>query len=409
MPKETKLYDCLGVSTSASEQEIKKAYKKKAIIYHPDKHATKSDDDKAKMAEKFKEISAAYQTLTDPEKRKRYDEFGEAGLNDEQVNFDSDIFADIFGGMGGFGGFADMFGHGGNRRPKKFEIKPVVVRHKMNLKEAYEGKKISIKFERSNLTDKKASLNDLKCSECEGVGSLNKMRQVGPGMFQQTQQGCSKCKGTGCDTSKTKLEKITKEIDLPKGTHDDQQIILDEEGNELPDGDRTKVVVIIDESNGYDVKQRDGSKVKFVRGANNSPHNLQIELEIPLHKAICGAVVKLTHLDGSVKKFVIPQNCYDDVVIVDGLGMPIRGHDEDYGDLFVKTKIKISDRTIEERAAIWKLLSNSDMSKSELDTSKSKLLSEIREQQRMHSKMFSHGSDDSDDETHGGPPQCAQQ
>ena len=410
MPKETKFYDLLGVSTDASEAEIKKAFKIKALKFHPDKHATKSDDIKQEMASKFKEISAAYQVLLDPEKKKLYDKHGEKGLDEGGVDFNSDIFADIFSEMGGMGGFAEMFGGRGPRggRSRKFEIKPVIIKQDLNLKEAYEGTKATVKFTRNNLKNNSSKLSDMKCSECDGVGIVNKMRQVGPGMFQQSQAECDKCKRTGCDLSKVKEEKITKEIDIPKGTYDDQKIILDGEGHELPEGGRSDVVLVIDETNGYDVKQPNGTTIKFARGANRSPHNLQIEIEIPLHKAICGAEMSITHLDGLTKKYTIPQNCYNDVVIADGLGMPILGSDEDFGDLFVQTKIKIVDRPFKDKALIWKLMSSKTLAKPKLDASKSKLISEIRKEQEERHNPFQ-GNDSDDDGMPGGQPQCAQQ
>jgi DnaJ family protein A protein 2 len=411
MPKETKYYELLGVSTDASDEEIKKAFKRAALKFHPDKHSTQTDKVKEEMSNKFKEMSAAYQVLVDPEKKKIYDKHGEKGLDQSGgVDFNSDIFSEMFGEMGGMGGFSEMFGgrgRGGGKQ-RKFEIKPVIIKRKLNLKEAYEGNKITINFSRNDLKNNSSKLSELKCSECDGAGIVNKMRQVGPGMFQQSQAVCDTCKRTGCNLSKVEEKKITKEIDIPKGSYNDQQIILDGEGHELPEGGRSDVVLIIEETNGYDVTQSNGTTVKFIRGANRSPHNLQIEIEIPLHKAVCGAEMSIIHLDGSTKQYTIPQNCYNDIIIVDGLGMPVLGGDGDYGDLFIQTKIKITERSFKDRSLIWKLMSSKTLAKPKLDPSKSKLISVFRKEQEEQSNDFSNRNNSDDEGNSGGHPQCAQ-
>ncbi|UZP43999.1 hypothetical protein NXS19_011811 [Fusarium pseudograminearum] len=116
MVKETKYYDTLGVAPTATEQELKKAYKVGALKYHPDKNAHNPDAE-----EKFKEVSHAYEILSDPQKRQVYDQYGEAGLEGGAGGGGmaaEDLFAQFFGG-GGFGGMGGMFGGGGmNRGPQ---------------------------------------------------------------------------------------------------------------------------------------------------------------------------------------------------------------------------------------------------------------------------------------------------
>ena len=129
MVKETKLYDRLGINTSASESDIKKAYRKLAIKHHPDKNP----DNKEEAAEKFKEISEAYQILSDPEKRKMYDQMGMDGVSGNGMQFNpNDLFEHLFGGGGGMGGFpfGDLFGGGRSRREPMPE--PVMIKKKIS-------------------------------------------------------------------------------------------------------------------------------------------------------------------------------------------------------------------------------------------------------------------------------------
>ena len=156
MVKETKFYDILGVKTNAGDNELKKAYRKMALKYHPDKNTEPG------AGEKFKEISMAYEVLADPEKRKIYDQHGEQGIKEGgggSGGFHSpmDIFDMFFGGGGGgMGGLGGMFGHGGGRRGPK-RTKNLMHQLSVSLEDMYNG-----------TTRKLALQKNVICDVCEG-------------------------------------------------------------------------------------------------------------------------------------------------------------------------------------------------------------------------------------------------
>ena len=355
MPIETDYYDYLGVSTDATESQIKKAFYKKAPKCHPDKFATASEEVKKEKGEEFKKLSHIYNVLSDKKTRERYDRFGESAVKDGVSDeVPEDIFSELFGGLGG------LFGR---RRKQKFEVKPVIHKCSVNLQEAYKGKSFKAKFTRQNLKDKSCTLDDLKCSSCDGQGSKSVARQVGPGMFQQTQISCSDCYGSGSDSSKVETETVIKTIDLEPGVFDDQKVIVDRMGNEDPEtGERTPLVLIIDEQHIQPIKQSDGSTLVFTRGTGGHPGNLEFNIELDVHKAICGGTFSFTHLNDEVKIINIPQNCFNNTTLVcKGLGMPIYGEDGEFGNLFIHTKIKSVDRSVKKRNLIHEVFTGGKM------------------------------------------------
>ena len=187
MVKDTKYYDILGVSPDASESEMKKAYYKLAKVYHPDKNPDAGD--------KFKEISHAYEVLSDSQKRQVYDQFGEEGLSGEGrggPHSAEDLFSHLFGGAFG----------GGRSRPSG-PRKGKDMRHtlKVTLNDLYKGKVSKLALQKQVLC---AGCNGLggkngassTCQGCDGRGIRVIMRQIGP-MIQQMQQTCPDCNGEG--------------------------------------------------------------------------------------------------------------------------------------------------------------------------------------------------------------------
>uniref|UniRef100_A0A8C8HG20 Uncharacterized protein n=1 Tax=Oncorhynchus tshawytscha TaxID=74940 RepID=A0A8C8HG20_ONCTS len=215
---DTKLYDILGVSPSASENELKKAYRKLAKEYHPDKNPDAGD--------KFKEISFAYEVLTNPEKKELYDRYGEQGLREGGgggAGMD-DIFSHIFGG-----GCLALWG--------RIWCTPS---SEVSLEDLYNGKTTKLQLSKNVLC---ASCNGAggkagavqKCVACRGRGMRIMIRQLAPGMVQQMQSVCTDCNGEGevisekdrckkCEGRKVNKETKLLEVHVDKGMKHGQKI-----------------------------------------------------------------------------------------------------------------------------------------------------------------------------------------
>merc|ERR1719412_2677287 len=256
----TGFYKSLEIEKGASESEIKKAYRKLAIKHHPDKGGD---------PEKFKEITRAYEVLSDSEKRSKYDRFGEDGLEGGGGGDPSDIFESFFGGGGGRGG-------GGRKRQK---TKDVTQPLKVTLEQLYNGatKKMAITRQ---VIDKKKGVQE--CRDCNGRGVKVEVIRMGP-MIQQMQSQCSSCGGNGKSFT-TKQEREVLEVHIQKGSPDNHKVQFREMADEHPDADAGDVVFVL--------KQQEHAEFKR-KGAD-----LFIERKISLVEALCGFKMELTHLDG---------------------------------------------------------------------------------------------------------------
>ncbi|XP_065727347.1 dnaJ homolog subfamily A member 4 isoform X3 [Phocoena phocoena] len=216
MVKETQYYDILGVKPSASPEEIKKAYRKLALKYHPDKNPDEG--------EKFKLISQAYEVLSDPKKRDIYDQGGEQAIKEGgsgSPSFSSPM--DIF----------DMFFGGGGRMARERRGKNVVHQLSVTLEDLYNGVTKKLALQKNVICEKcegvggkKGSVE--KCPVCKGRGMQIHIQQIGPGMVQQIQTVCIECKGQGerinpkdrcesCSGAKVIREKKIIEVHVEKG------------------------------------------------------------------------------------------------------------------------------------------------------------------------------------------------
>merc|ERR550532_1537864 len=263
----TAFYKTLEVDKGASEPDIKKAYRKLAVKHHPDKGGD---------PEKFKEITKAYEVLSDPEKRAKYDKFGEEGLDGDGGGDPTDIFEAFFGGGGRRGG-----GGGGRKRQK---TKDVVQPMKVTLEQIYNGQTKKMAITRK-VIDKQRGVQE--CSICDGRGVKVEVIRMGP-MIQQMQSQCGACGGQG-KSFKTKSEKEILEVPIQKGTPDNHKIPFREMADEHPDADTGDVIFI--------VKQTEHAEFKR-RGAD-----LFLERKISLAEALCGFELEVTHLDG--RKLII--------------------------------------------------------------------------------------------------------
>jgi len=286
MSKETKLYDILGVSPEATPEEIKKAYKKLAIKFHPDKNPTAGD--------KFQEMTVAYEVLNDPEKRSIYDKYGEEGLRegaDGDAFEPSDLFRMFFGGGG----------RGGRARGGKRKGKDVAIAFSVTLEDLYNGKQTKFNLDKTVLcktcAGKGTTKNgaSAKCDNCHGRGIVIKMRHIGFGMVQQIQEQCSACGGSGemikpkdrcpdCFGNKTKEEAKTLDVFIDKGMEHGTKVTFDGEGDQHPDIEPGDVILVL--------QMQDHPVFK------RNKHDLLIEKKIKLVEALCGFQFSINHLDG---------------------------------------------------------------------------------------------------------------
>lgn len=224
-------YDILGVSENATAEEIKKAYRKKAMECHPDRCAW----DKTKEAE-FKKINEAYSTLSDPQKKANYDQFGSAewmgwfgGFGWFGWGFDASGFGDIF---------SEIFGGGyGNKRRNRSDIgEDIEIRMKIWLEEVIRGGNKKIEFDRKTIcqTCNGSGWKREQCQKCHGSGNIRERVQTIFGIMEQSRP-CDQCNGSGsiiiekcpdCNWTGKILEKITKNIEIPKGIEDGMSIKL---------------------------------------------------------------------------------------------------------------------------------------------------------------------------------------
>jgi DnaJ homolog subfamily A member 2 len=290
-----KLYDFLGVSKSASDSDIKKAYRKLAMKYHPDK----CNGDKSKE-NKFKNISHAYDVLKDKEKRENYDRFGEEGLKGMGGGGDPfDIFSSFFGeGSSPFSGMGGMGGMGGF--PRRTRARDRVEEINIDLEDIYNNvsKKIDIKQKTSclscNGTGAKSKSDIVTCKKCNGKGKIMKITQIGPGMMQQSVSDCYDCGGEGkiikekcpeCNGQKLVMKNKTINLPIHKGIKDGEKIRIPDLAHHVPDcdeqGDLILVVNIVKHS-------------RFDRKGNN----LIFYKNILLSESLCGCEFVISHLDG---------------------------------------------------------------------------------------------------------------
>ncbi len=338
-------YEILGVSKDASKAEIKKSYRKLALKYHPDKNKDAGSE------EKFKEISEAYAVLYDDEKRKLYDTYGHAGI-DQQFSrediFRGADFSDIFRGMGfdfGFGGFDDIFERffgrrgGFDRRSQRRRGANLRYDIEITLEDAYHGLTTEIQVPRTESCDAcdgsgaKKGTSPRTCPQCGGSGQLNASRRTAFGVFTQITT-CNRCQGKGtiiehpCPNCRgTGTVQRTRSIDLkiPAGVDDASQMRLAGEG-EVGDAGSGDLYVVI--------------HVKSHQTFHRRGADLYMTQTISFPEVALGTKIQVDTLDGGSGTLRIPAGTQQgDTFRVKGKGMPLlRGRGS--GDLYVKTKIR---------------------------------------------------------------------
>ena len=347
-------YKILGVERSASLDEIKKAYRKLALKYHPDKGGG------AENEAKFKEASEAYAVLSDDKKRSQYDQFGAAGVNGGQGFGGFDFNGADFNGFEGFEDiFSSFFGgtaRGGRR--SKADItrgRDVEVMIELDFEEAVFGveKEIRVRMETTCQICKGKGTETGKvitCEQCSGSGQVRMMRQTILGSFQQITT-CPKCHGAGetvtepcrgCKSDGRRMGEATIKITIPAGIGDGQTIRVPGKGGagirNAQAGDLYLVV-----------------RVAPSREYRREGFDLYKGIDIPYTKAVLGGQVNVSTLHGEVKLKIPPATQVGEVLRIKGYGVPkVEGGGK--GDLYVQVGIVVPNRlTLKQRKLLQEL------------------------------------------------------
>ncbi|KAL9527426.1 Mitochondrial protein [Sphaerulina musiva] len=345
MVRETKYYDALGVSPDADDAKLKTAYRKGALKHHPDKNAHDPG-----AAEKFKEISHAYEILSDPQKRQIYDQYGEEGLEQGGGGGPGgmgaeDLFAQFFGGGGG-GGFGGMFG-GGMREQGPKKARTIHHVHKVSLEDVYKGKVSKLALQKSVICSKCDGRGGKEgavktCTGCNGVGMKTMMRQMGP-MIQRFQTVCPDCNGEGesirekdkckqCNGKKTVIERKVLHVHVDRGVQNGTKIDFRGEGDQMP-GVQPGDVQFEIECKPHPRFQRKGDDLFY-------------HAEIDLLTALAGGAIYIEHLDDRwLTVEILPGEVVSpgEVKVIRGQGMPSYRH-HDHGNLYVQFDVKFPER-----------------------------------------------------------------
>jgi len=354
MAEKRDYYEVLGLDKNASTDQIKDAYRKMALKWHPDRWVNGTDAEKKTAEEKFKEASEAYSVLSDPDKKAKYDQFGFAGV-DGQAGPDfsggfgnlNDILNDLFGGgFGGFGGFGN-FGFGGSssgrtgtRVPRGRDIR---TRVRLTLEEINKGCEKEVTLTRNIVCPdcggkgtKNAS--DVKtCPDCNGTGQVQRYANT---LFGRTvtYTTCSRCGGEGkivtnpchtCSGSGLVRKQQTVKVKIPAGVENGMQLTVRGEGHAAPRGGiNGDLLVVIEEIENPDIK-REGN-------------NLFYSKIISVTDAMLGTEISVPCLDGGYKVKIEPGTQSGTVLRLKGKGLPsVNGYGSGRGDMYVKILVWI--------------------------------------------------------------------
>lgn len=364
-------YEVLGVSKTATADEIKKAYRKKAIQYHPDKNPGDKEAE-----EKFKEAAEAYEVLSDENKRARYDQFGHAGVGgaagggfqgggmsmEDIFSQFGDIFGGHFGGFGGFGGFSG-FGGSSSRGKRVRRGNDLRVKVKLTLAEIATGveKKIKVKklvpCSHCDGTGAASGSSMETCTNCHGTGRVTRVQQTILGAMQ-TQTECSVCGGEGqiiknkcpyCNgEGVVKAEEIIS-INIPAGVMEGMQLQMSGKGNAARRGGVNGDLLILVEEEPHP---------ELIRDENDLIYNLL--LSVPT--ATLGGQVEVPTVTGKVKITIAPGTQPGKVLRLRGKGLP-NVNSYGTGDLLINIGVYIPEKlNKEEKKAMEQLAASENMS-----------------------------------------------
>lgn len=379
MAEKRDYYEVLGVDKNASEDEIKKAYRKMAIKYHPDRNP-----DNKEAEEKFKEAAEAYEVLHDPQKRQQYDQFGFNGPQGGFGGFGSggmdmddifSMFGDIFGGhAGGFGGFGGFGGGQGGGRKRTYRGSDLRLKVKLSLQDVASGvtKKFKVRKDvvcnHCHGTGAEGNATPETCPTCHGSGVVNRTVRSVFGMMT-TQSECPTCHGEGkiiknkckvCGgTGIVKGEEVV-EINIPAGVEEGMVVNVNGKGNAGPrNGVNGDIQVIVEEE----------KNDTFVRDHQDVIYNLLLDFPT----ATLGGSVEIPTIDNKrVRMKVEPGTQPGKSVRLRGKGLPaVQGYGRGVGDLIVNMSVYVPKTLSKEERDAIESLKNSSNFQGDSNTKKS--------------------------------------
>lgn len=379
-------YEVLGVQKNATADELKKAYRKLAVKYHPDRQQGKSEQEKKDAEEKFKEAAEAYGVLSDPEKRQRYDQFGFAaeemgggagGFGGININ---DILNSVFGAgfdFGGFGGGFSGFGGGGRSRQRVNRGTDLRVRVKVTLKDVAHGCEKKLKIPRMvscqacHGTGSKNGTSHTECPTCHGSGVETVVQSMGF-MRMQSQQVCHTCGGQGkvikekcphCGGQGLTRKEEVVSINIPAGVAEGMQLKMSGRGNDAPGGGVPgDLLIVIEEI----------ADSQLVRDGNDLMYNLMLDFPT----AVFGGKVEVPTVDGKALLTIKAGTQPGSVLRMRGKGLPDPNRYGN-GDMLVNVMVYVPETlTADERKAIESLRGSSNLKPSE--SIKNRIFSRLR-------------------------------
>jgi len=407
-------YEILGVEQAATADDIRKAYRKKVVKAHPDKGGD---------VEEFKKLQAAYEVLSNPEKRELYDQYGIDGIQDGGSG--EDPFDALFGGLFGRGRRG-----GGGGKPQAKKMKPIVKEISVTLEDLCNGgmKHVNVKRHRvCESCEGKGGKDAKKCGKCKGNGMVEKFIQLGPGFMTSTRSVCPDCRGEGmifdekkrcrvCKGEKIKQEDKKLEVPIEVGAPNEHHVVFSGEGDEIPGALGGDVIVQFNVMP-HERFERKGADIYYKK-------------HISLYEALTGTAFYVQHLDG---KKILVATSPNEVITPNvkkqlmGKGMPFYKDAMSHGNLYVEFLVDFPKpkelKNIGELKKVLPvpkdLLTNFDRSKAEImdDYEEGKRNTKASGGKRKRGNQYDEDYEDEeedDDEEDGGMPrgqrvQCAQQ